>query len=304
MPRFGPDISHHQDRVDLARAKPHVDFVFLKATQSTGFVDDTFAKRWMQLADLRIPRGAYHFAIPSRSAPAQAAHFVSVVKQNGFRLGDVAILDMEQLHPNGVSEQDAKASNKMSARELAAWIDRFVKDVRQALSIENVVFYTGIPFWNGRMGHPPKLPAGCVGWLSRYRKQGPYGGQLPRPAAWPAPKPDIWQFTDGTFGNVRAITGIGKVDCNEMTEACFQRLFGASGFELNIAQGGLSMADVKDILERIDALRDELKMGRPKTLPNSFVNLDNIRDRVVALDKAVKALQKDVTKVLEAHPHT
>jgi len=228
MPKkLGPDIAHHQDQVDLKRTKPHVDFVFLKATQGTGFVDDTFEKRWRQLAELGLPRGAYHFAIPSRSAADQATHFASVVRRNGFRAGDAAILDMEQLQPNGVSAQDVAASNQMSAKQLRAWVDRFVNDVRDALPVENVVFYTGIPFWNGRMSHPAKLPAGCIGWLSRYRKKGPYGGTLPRPAAWPNP-PDIWQFTDGTNGRIQAIPGIvGKFDCNEMTEACFQRLFQA-----------------------------------------------------------------------------
>jgi GH25 family lysozyme M1 (1,4-beta-N-acetylmuramidase) len=52
MARIGPDISHHQQQVDLARANPHVNFVFLKATDGTGFVDGTFATRWQKLAQL------------------------------------------------------------------------------------------------------------------------------------------------------------------------------------------------------------------------------------------------------------
>lgn len=71
MARIGPDISHHQQQVDLARAKPHVNFVFLKATDGTGVVDGTFATRWQKLAQLGIPRGAYHFARPG-DASAQA----------------------------------------------------------------------------------------------------------------------------------------------------------------------------------------------------------------------------------------
>ena len=96
--------------------------------------------------------------------------------------------------------------------------------------VQDVVLYTGIPFWRERMGDPARLPAGCVGWLSRYNKAGPYAKPLGRPAAWPAGRPDIWQFTDGTSGRVRAIPGIGKVDCNEMTEACFQRLLRNPGW--------------------------------------------------------------------------
>jgi hypothetical protein len=220
MPRFGPDISHHQDRVDLARAKPHLDFVFLKATDgvktgSTMFVDDTFGSRWQRLADLGIPRGAYHYAIPNTSAAAQAAHFVSVVRQNGFGPGDAAMLDME----------DIKASRGIQASDLRAWVRRWVADVRQALQLREVVFYTSIPYWTRQMGDPARLPTGCIGMVARYNKLGPYVRPLRRPAAWPEP-PAIWQFTDGKSGRVRNIPGIGKVDCSEMTEAAFDGLFG------------------------------------------------------------------------------
>jgi hypothetical protein len=221
MPRIGSDISHHQKSVDLTRAKPHVAFVFLKATEGTTVVDETFKARWQKLAQLGIPRGAYHFARPG-DASAQAAHFVKVVKtQNGFRAGDVAIIDVEN------TKKEPHLWDGTTPTALRAFIDRFVKAVRQDLPVQNVVLYTGIPFWNKNFGHPPKLPANCIGWLSRYRKAGPYGGNFPRPVAWPNP-PDIWQFTDGKAGNTRDIPGIGKVDCNQMTEACFQRLFGAS----------------------------------------------------------------------------
>jgi hypothetical protein len=220
MPRFGPDISHHQKTVNLTRAKPHVDFVFLKATDGividgAMFVDQTFKPRWQQLAELGIPRGAYHYARPNSSPATQAAHFISVVRQNEFRSGDATILDME----------DVKASKGMSASDLRAWVKRWVADVRQALDLREVIFYTGIPYWTGRMGDPPRLPTGCIGMVARYHKRGPYVRPLRRPAAWPDP-PAIWQFTDGTNGRVTNIPGIGKVDCSEMTETAFDAVFG------------------------------------------------------------------------------
>jgi len=298
MPRFGPDISHHQDMVDLARAKPHVDFVFLKATQDTTFVDQTFAPRWQQLANLGIPRGAYHFAIPCNPPAAQAAHFVSVVRQHGFRAGDAAILDMEDLKPSkGMSAQelrDVEASNRMSAQALRAWLDRFVADVRQALPVREVVFYTGIPYWNERMGHPPKLPAGCIGWLSRFRREGPYGGKLGRPAAWPDP-PDIWQFTNGTDGLVRNIPGIGKVDCSEMTEACFRRLFqGGDWFDMATKEelAEVVRQEIKKLVQDIYPLlaRGELADGKklPDHFPQSLAAIQQHIDKVQEDTKAIR----------------
>jgi len=292
MPRFGPDISDHQDGVDLARAKGHVDFVFLKAAEGRTIVHKTFKPRWRQLADLGIPRGAYHYAIPSNPPAADAAHFVSVVRQNGFRAGDAAILDME----------DQKFSKGMSAQALRAWVDRFVADVRQALPVRDVVFYTGIPFWNERMGHPPVLPAGCIGWLCRYRKEGPYGGGLGRPAAWPDP-PDIWQFTDGTSGRVRNIPGIGEVDCSEMTEACFRRLFeegdrppveGGDWFDMATKEelAEVVRQEVKKLVQDIYPLlaRGELADGRklPDHFPQSLAAIQQHIDKVQEDTKAIR----------------
>jgi uncharacterized protein (TIGR02594 family) len=68
------------------------------------------------------------------------------------------------------------------------------------------------------------------------------------------------------------------------------------GFRL--PEGGLSMADVKDILDAIDS-RFRLTVEGDATHLN---NLKSIRDRVVDLQKAVDALAKDVKTLKDAHP--
>jgi GH25 family lysozyme M1 (1,4-beta-N-acetylmuramidase) len=282
MPRFGPDISHHQKEknVDLAEAKSHVDFVFLKATEGTTVVDETFKTRWQKLAQLGIPRGAYHFARPGDAA-AQAAHFVKVVKtQNDFRAGDVAIIDVEN------TNKAPHLWDGTTPTALRAFIDRFVKDVRQDLPVQTVVLYTGIPFWNKNFGHPPKLPANCVGWLSRYRKAGPYGGNFPRPAAWPDP-PDIWQFTDGMAGNVRNIPGIGKVDTNEMTEACFQRLFEGDDMTTDELLDALESPRGKKILRDVISASVGLVIRGDKDTPDGGTHPDNLQN----IHKVVKEIK-------------
>jgi GH25 family lysozyme M1 (1,4-beta-N-acetylmuramidase) len=277
MPRVGPDISHHQEEknVDLAKAKPHVDFVFLKATEGTTVVDETFKTRWQKLAQLGIPRGAYHFARPG-DASAQAAHFVKVVKtQNGFRAGDAAIIDVEN------TKKEPHLWDGTTPTALRAFIDRFVKDVRQDLPVETVVLYTGIPFWNKNFGHPPKLPANCVGWLSRYRKEGPYGGDFPRPAAWPDP-PDIWQFTDGIPGEgkpkPRDIPGIGTVDTSEMTEACFQRLFEGDDMTTDELLDALESPRGKKILQSVISASVGLVIRGDEGTPGGGTHPDNLKN--------------------------
>jgi hypothetical protein len=226
MSRIGVDISHFQTTVHLATAKPHVAFVFLKATDGSKdhhgnmFVDHTFAPRWQQLADLHIPRGAFHYARLNSSATAQADHFIEVVRRNGFRGGDAAMLDLE----------DVPSSTGMSPAALLRWVDHWVAKVRSALPVQKVVFYTGLSYWKDVLRDPPSLPDGCIGMLSHYNRHGPYAGPLGHPRAWPDP-PAIWQFTDGTTQDSRIVDtpGIGKVDTDEMTDATFEALFAGAG---------------------------------------------------------------------------
>lgn len=56
------DLSHHQTADLAAYARAGHDRVVLKATEGTGFTDDTFADRWRQAGQLGLARVAYHYA--------------------------------------------------------------------------------------------------------------------------------------------------------------------------------------------------------------------------------------------------
>jgi GH25 family lysozyme M1 (1,4-beta-N-acetylmuramidase) len=72
-----------------------LDFGFVKATESTGFTDTTFAANWANLLHDRLPRGAYHFFHPGVDPVAQANHFVGTVKAHGLEHGDMLVADVE-----------------------------------------------------------------------------------------------------------------------------------------------------------------------------------------------------------------
>jgi lysozyme len=77
-PPRGHDVSAHQKNVDWRKARAKgARFVYVKATESTGYRNPRFGQQYNGARDAGIIRGAYHFALPDRSSGrAQAAYFV------------------------------------------------------------------------------------------------------------------------------------------------------------------------------------------------------------------------------------
>src|SRR5258708_3590446 len=113
---FGIDVSHYTDpalRLELLRDQD-VKFIYLKATQGTGWKDDNFRDFWPRLvgvastgrdgvkrdgvpAESRIPRGAFHFLSSTSPGLAQADSFVDYVTlHGGFKDDDLPpVVDLE-----------------------------------------------------------------------------------------------------------------------------------------------------------------------------------------------------------------
>lgn len=79
---YGLDVSHHQGVVDWDLvADDEIDFVYLKATEGSDFVDSRFEQNLAgtQAAGLRV--GAYHFFTLCSSGTTQAEHFLDTVNK-------------------------------------------------------------------------------------------------------------------------------------------------------------------------------------------------------------------------------
>ena len=104
----GIDVSHHQDNIDWDAVKAmqlqqiRIDFVFIKATEGLGRVDNSFRRNWFNAKQAGIVRGAYHYFISSKSGKAQAENFIETIQ---LEKGDLPpVLDIEQA--NGASVED------------------------------------------------------------------------------------------------------------------------------------------------------------------------------------------------------
>ena len=91
MPVFGLDISHHQDlALDLARAKREgIEFVFLKATEGSTFVDSEFKANLAEARNAGQLVAAYHYLRASAPASAQVAHILNHVPRDVPVIPDV-----------------------------------------------------------------------------------------------------------------------------------------------------------------------------------------------------------------------
>jgi GH25 family lysozyme M1 (1,4-beta-N-acetylmuramidase) len=91
MSMKGIDISHWQDGIDLTGVP--CDFVIIKATQGTSFVDECCDKFYQEAKKLGKKLGVYHFADGKSTGKQEADHFIKNVK--GYIGEAILVLDWE-----------------------------------------------------------------------------------------------------------------------------------------------------------------------------------------------------------------
>lgn len=189
----GIDLSHFNGEVDFNTLLSHVDFVYLKATQGTDYVDPTYQSHNQQLNEIKADgsasfhTGAYHYFAPDEDAKAQALHFVSTVRDSGHTLPPALDVEVTQ----NTSSDDIKKGIK-------EWLDT----VQQALGCKPI-FYTYGDFWSENIGEQFN---DYGAWLADYAD---------KPTV-PAAMKDwrIWQYTDkGTLPGVQ-----NQVDLNVLVK--------------------------------------------------------------------------------------
>ncbi|SDP60526.1 Lyzozyme M1 (1,4-beta-N-acetylmuramidase), GH25 family [Actinopolyspora xinjiangensis] len=77
---YGIDVSHYQGSFDMRRARSEAfEFVFIKATEGSGFVDPRFRENLTNARAAGLLVAAYHYQREGVDAHAQADHIASVV---------------------------------------------------------------------------------------------------------------------------------------------------------------------------------------------------------------------------------
>jgi MYXO-CTERM domain-containing protein len=177
----GIDVSHWQGSINWTKVYgAGYRFAIMKASEGTGYTDDTFKTNWAASKKAGLIRGAYHFFRPKYDGVAQAKHFVSVM--GNLTTTDLPpVLDLEV--QDGVS--DATVISRAKA---------FLETVEK-LTGKTPVIYTGYFFTS--LGSPSgfsKYPLWVAHW----------GVSCPNIPSGGWKKWTFWQNTDKA-----SVSGIG-----------------------------------------------------------------------------------------------
>lgn len=151
----GIDVSRYQKKIFWNEVKAmdiegiSIDFAFMKATEGENDVDVQFKRNWRQAQLQKIPRGAYHFFLPSRDPVKQAMNFI---KNVSLKKGDLPpVLDVEQ-------------TGNLTAAEIQQRTKIWLDIVEQHYGVRPVL-YTYVSFYNKYLGDAfDKYPL----WVAHY----------------------------------------------------------------------------------------------------------------------------------------
>jgi len=193
----GIDVSHYQGNIKWSElSKETVQFVFIKTTQGTTFIDPHYVDNTKGARQNNLLQGGYHFYDPTKGPIEQADFFLTNLI---FKDGDLPpVLDIEVFH--------GKSKTKLVA-DLNTWL----KKVETATKCKPII-YTYHPFWQENL--QSKFPD-YIFWIADYD---PLKKLLFTEPTWL-----FWQYTQK--GKIDGV-GTGAVDLNrfrtlpEITKLC------------------------------------------------------------------------------------
>lgn len=193
----GIDVSHWQGTIDWNQvAASGKRFAFMKASEGTTLVDDTYAGNRAQAKALGLYVGAYHFARPGRNvgdAIAEADYFLAMSQ---LVAGDLLpVLDLE-------------VTGGLTPVELQEWVKSYLGRIYERTGARGVI-YTSPTFWRNNMADTNWFAINgyrtlwIAHWISGPAPTVPGGN-------WGGTGWTFWQYTSS--GSVPGITG--RVDLN------------------------------------------------------------------------------------------
>ena len=193
----GIDVSNWQGTINWTSvAAAGKKFAYIKASESTDYVDPYYPSNRSHAKAAGLLVGAYHFAQPSAvagDAAAEADHFLAAATPTHGEL--LPVLDLER-------------TGGLSPAALTSWVQAYMGRVLQQTGLHAVI-YCSPNFWKTYMGDTTWFAANgySVLWIAHWTTA--TAPTLPG-SAWNSNGWTFWQYTSS--GVVPGITG--RVDLN------------------------------------------------------------------------------------------
>ena len=183
-PIRGVDVSHYQGEIDWnVLAAQDIQFVYIKATEGSIYVDERFAKNYREARQTDLKVGAYHFFSFDSFGLTQAENFIETVESFDGMLPPV--VDVE-FYGN-------KAENPPDPEEVQPQLQAYLDAVEDAYGLRPIIYATyeswelyvkgqfdDYPLWIRDIWNRPKNSADWTFWqyTNRGRLKG-FSGEEP-----------------------------------------------------------------------------------------------------------------------------
>jgi GH25 family lysozyme M1 (1,4-beta-N-acetylmuramidase) len=290
----GFDTSHWQGTVDWPALIRQYELSFgaCKATEGTTFRDSQFPHSWAGLADAGLVRMAYHYAHPSQDPELSADVFTNYV-------GDLIDTDLLVL--------DLETGDQLSQAIVNQWARAWAARIRQTTG-RRPVLYAGHAYMENDTGVGLNGPFGAW-WYPRYPSS--YANSatwpvtfnpiLPVPNAWGGP-PDWWQFSQsfttaaGPFdadvyaGTLEQLKGLNMAEPTQTYKEVWREdvMKPPAGHETTDNPAWWAENVLRWAASQAEKAREAAESAA------SAVELDNVANRLIALQASVDAIAADV----------
>jgi GH25 family lysozyme M1 (1,4-beta-N-acetylmuramidase) len=176
---LGLDVSGYQGNVNWSTVKSDgAQFAYVKATESTSYINPYYAQQYNGSAQAGLVRGAYHFAVPNDSSgSAQADYFVD--HGGNWSPGGKTLpgaLDIEY-NPYG------SECYGLSQSGMVSWVSSFVAEYHNRTGTYPVIYSTA-DWWNTCTGNSGAFSATDPLWIACYCSAAGTMGSWSSPAFW------------------------------------------------------------------------------------------------------------------------
>lgn len=172
----GVDVSAYQGTIDWNKLSAQdIDFVFIKATEGSAFVDSSFAYNYAEAQDTDLRVGAYHFFSYDSGGDTQADNFIRTVEPCGGMLPPVIDLEF----------YGDKRENPPPQADVRRELDVFIEKITEYYGMKPVIYateksyelylegtYEEYDIWIRNVYMPPGLPEGREWTFWQYTDKG------------------------------------------------------------------------------------------------------------------------------------